>query len=107
MHTPLPEPCSCMKESGALVGNSCVTVIPLLLAGIDSKSGPGAETLKPLKLVDDQAGTLARISVGCAPATLKLAQPRQTHARQQVQQTKLHIRVSHKPNTWAGYDYPS
>src|SRR6266705_3390279 len=91
MHTPLPDPCSCMNERGMSAGNSCVRVIPLWLAGIDLKSGPGAEVRKWLKLVDDQVGTLARTGVGCAPSTLKAATPKQ------AKRTKLHIQASHEP----------
>src|SRR2546429_5452840 len=74
MHTPLPEPCSCMSESGASAGNSCVRVIPLELAGMDSKSWPGAEVRDWLKLVDDQAGTSPRSGGCCAPTMLTAAE---------------------------------
>src|SRR6266536_3230201 len=100
MHTPLPEPCSCMNEIGASAGNSCVNVIPLDLGGIDSKSWPGAEIRGWLKLVDDQAGTSARSGVGCAPTTLTAAKPMPADARQQdhrqAQRTSLRIKSSHK-----------
>src|SRR2546425_11486770 len=66
MHTPLPEPCSCMNESGASAGNSWVRVIPLDLEGMDSKSGPGTEVRDWLKRVADKAGTSGSVGVDCA-----------------------------------------
>src|SRR5206468_8040232 len=103
MHTPLPEPCSCMSEIGASAGNSCVRVIPLDLAGIDSKSWTGAEVREWLKLVDDQTGTSARSGVGCAPTILTAANPIPVDAKQQdhrqAQRTQLRIKSSHRPST--------
>src|SRR2546430_16481052 len=91
-----------MSESGASAGNSCVRVIPLELAGMDSKSWPGAEVRDWLKLVDDQAGTSARSGVGCAPTMVTAAKTIAAHARHPEQppsqRTELHMEASHRPN---------
>src|SRR2546430_16885291 len=92
-----------MSESGASAGNSCVRVIPLELAGMDSKSWPGAEVRDWLKLVDDQAGTSARSGVGCAPTMLTAAKPLPADPRprdhRQAPRTQLPMKNSHRPNT--------